>query len=351
MKLFLCCPVFFILFGCGSDLTREDLLPNATGTHGQVILLMDDDLWNGSLGEAVMYHLDQNAKGPYLRPEPMFDVVRKKPEDLDHLSQLNRLILKVMVDFDSTYKETAIIEKNNYFAKGQLFIIVKDSDPERLYSYIVNEFAYVVNLFNKFEEDILKREYISKPNKALKQSAENKFGISISVPEQSEIRVDSADFIWVKRDRSKQIMANASSAPGSDTYWIQQGILIWSKPYLDTSQLTVSGVLRDRDTMLKYHVPGKLNGSYMATEYDEYYKPEGKIVKFKGAYAVEIRGLWRHAGNPDAFGGGPFVQYTIHHEARKSVVTICVYIYGPKYDKREYIREADAMIQTIELVD
>lgn len=351
MRLFLVAIVSVLLVGCGSELTREDLLPDASGPHGQVVLLLEDDLWNGPIGEAVMYHLDANAKGPYLRPEPVFDVWRMRPDDLDHVSQMNRLILKVMVDFDSTYKETAILEKKNYFAKGQLFIIVKDSDPDRLYSFIVNEFAYVVNLFNEFELNLLKDEYLKRPNKALKESAEKNFGISISVPEQSTVRVDTADFMWAKRDRSKQVMANATSEPGSDTYWIQQGILIWSKPYTDTSQLTLEGALRDRDSTLKYRVPGKVKGSYMATEYDEYYKPEGKVIKFKGAYAVEIRGLWRHAGNPDAFGGGPFVQYAIHHESRKSVVTVCVYIYGPKYDKREYIREADAMIQTIEFVD
>ncbi|MBK6951305.1 MAG: DUF4837 family protein [Crocinitomicaceae bacterium] len=351
MRILLFSVLSLVFVSCGPSLTREDLLPDASGPHGQIVLLMEEDMWMGAMGDAVMYHLDQNAKGPYLRPEPMFDVWHMRPDELDHVSQMNRMILKVMIDHDSTYKETAIIEKKNYFAKGQLFIIIKDSDPDRMYSFIVNEFAYVVNLFNKFELDLLKDEYIKRPNKAIQERAKEAFGISISLPELCGIKVDSSDFMWIKRDRSKQVMANATMEPGSDTYWIQQGILIWSKPYSDTSQLTVAGVLRDRDSTLKYHVPGKVKGSYMATEYDEYYKPEGKIVKFKDAYAVEIRGLWKHAGNPDAFGGGPFVQYAIHHESRKSVVTVCVYIYGPNYDKREYIREADAMIQTIEFVD
>lgn len=340
-----------LLSSCGSELKREDLLPDAFGPYGQVIVLMEDDLWNGPVGEAVMYHLDQNAKGVYLRPEPMFDIVRMKPDELDHVGQMNRLILKVMVDFDSTYKETAIIEKKDYFAKGQLFLIVKDSDVDRLYSFVVNEFAMIVNMMNDFTIQELITQYKTNFNPALKSKAEKDFGITLSVPEDFKTKIDSSNFIWAKRDRSKHVMPNETSEPGADTYWIQQGLLIWSVPYTDTSQLTESGVLQNRDTVLKYHVPGKLKGSYMATEYDPYYKPKSKIIKVGEAYTVQVHGLWKHAGNPAAFGGGPFVMYAIHNEKRNTVVSVCIYIYGPKYDKREYIREAEAMLKTIELVD
>lgn len=342
--------VLLIFSACGPGPSREDLLPDAVGSHGEVILLMEDDLWEGSIGAAVMYHLDANAKGVYLRPEPRFDVQRKRPDELDHLSQLNRLILKVMIDFDSTYQETQVIEKKNYFAKGQLFIIVKDSDPDRLYSFIVNEFAYVTNKMDAFEDNELIRYYESNYNQALFERSKEKLGISICVPEDSQIKVDSSNFIWVKRDRSRHVMGNEMSE-ANQTYWIQQGIVMWTTPYYDTTQLTVAGVLRDRDTMLKYHIPGKVEGSYMATEYDPYYSPKGKVFTFEDAYAVEVRGLWKHAGNPGAFGGGPFVQYTLHHEKRGTVVTVCIYIYGPNFNKREYIREADAMLKTIRFVD
>ena len=339
-----------ILTSCGEPLTREDLLPNATGAHGEIILLMEDDIWTGKIGETVSAQLDQNAEGPYLRPEPMFSVFRKRPAELNHLSQLNRNILKVMVDFDSTYKETAVLEKRNYFAKNQLFVIIKDSDPNRLYQYCQTQFSDIIKMFNDFELEQLTREYTERFNENIKDRATKNFGISICLPKESELKVDSTDFMWVKRDRSKQLLSNEGTR-ASETYWIQQGIVFWSQPYSDTSQLTIPGVLRTRDTILKYNIPGKVKNSYMATEYDEYYKPEGKIFEYHGAYAVEIRGLWVHRGDPAAFGGGPFVQYSIHNEKRGTIVTVCGYIYAPKFDKREYIREIDAMLNTIELVD
>jgi len=342
--------LLFILISCGEPLTRQDLLPDATGTHGEIILLIEDDLWTGAVGESVSAQLDQNAKGPYLRPEPMFTVVRKRPAELNHLSQLNRNLLKVMVDFDSTYSETVIIEKRDYFAKNQLFVIIKDSDPDRLYKYIVNDFGNIIDLFNDFELQQLIREYKERPNAAIKEKAQKNFGISISLPKESELKVDSSHFMWVKRDRSKHLLSN-ESLRSNETYWIQQGILFWSEPYSDTSQLTTHGVLQKRDSMLKYHVPGKVKHSYMSTEYDPYYKPESRVFEYNGSYAIEIRGLWVHRGDPAAFGGGPFVQYTIHNKSKGTVVTVCGYIYAPKFDKREYIREIDAMLNTIELVE
>jgi len=341
---------FAILVSCGEPLTREDLLPEATGSHGEIILLIEDDLWNGGIGKSVSEQLDQNAKGPYLRPEPMFTVVRKRPAELNHLSQLNRNLLKLMIDFDSTYTETAVLIKRNYFAKNQLFVIIKDSDPNRLYKYVLNEFDEIIDQFNDFELEQLTREYKSRFNPNVKDKATKNFGIEICIPKESELAVDSSDFMWVKRDRSKHLLSNEVKA-SNETYWIQQGILFWSKPYTDTTQLTIQGVLNSRDSILKKNVPGKVKNSYMSTEYDPYYKPQGKVFEYKGAYAVEIRGLWVHRGDPAAFGGGPFVQYSIHNKKRGTIVTVCGYIYAPKFDKREYIREIDAMLNTIELVD
>lgn len=80
------------------------------GAHGNIILLMEDNIWNGPLGEAVMYHLDQDTKGPALRSEPMFTVTHVRPEDLDHLGQMNRLLLKVMVVDDTVFQETQVLE-------------------------------------------------------------------------------------------------------------------------------------------------------------------------------------------------------------------------------------------------
>ncbi len=341
-------PLFF-LTACDNESGNSDaFLPEANGQHGEILILMDDGLWNDSVGEALVDNLSRRAEGPYLRPEPMFSYFRKRPKELNHLNQLNRNILKLMIDHDSTYSETAVIEKTNYYAKNQLFIIVKDSDPNRLYDFAKNGMDKIIDRFNNFELKQLISTYNQEPNRRINELSEEKFGISISLPEQTIIKSEKENFVLTKRDRSKNLLRNDANNADGGTFWIQQGFMFWSDPYYpDSSQLTVENVLKNRDTTLKYHVPGETKGTYMGTEYTKYYDPEGREFEYNGHKAVEIRGLWIYEGEVFVGGGGPFVQYSILNEARNQIITVCGYVYGPKYDKREYIREIDAVLNTI----
>lgn len=339
-----------ILLSCGGETNREDLLPDATGNHGEIILLMEDNLFEGPIGDTVMGLFNQRCPGPYLRREPLFDIFHTNKDGFGRLVKRNRNILKIFVDSDSTYQESCMIEKKNYWSKGQLFLIVKDSDPDRLYQFVLSNFQDVIDRFNEFEQEQLQAEYKKEHNRNVKEKAEENFGISIYLPKSSELRVNEEDFMWVKRERSHNVMGNPANHTEGGTFWIQQGILFWSEPYTDTNQLKPMGILAIQDSVLKEHVWGEIDGSYMSTEYDSAYAPIGKAMEYNEAYTVEIRGLWTYRGHPAAVGGGPFVQRTFLNEATNEVITVYGYIYAPAFNKREYIRELDAMLKTIKFV-
>lgn len=350
MKVFslLLLSVFFITACDDSDIPADAYLPNANGQHGEILILMDDGLWNGAIGEAVQANLSRRAEGVYLRPETMFSFFRKHPRDLNHMNQLNRNLLKFMVVTDTVYEETVVLKKRNYYAKGQLFVIVKDSDPNRLLEYAQNGMDEIVDEFNDFEMEQLISFYEKDPNERVNEIAENKFGISISLPKKAELKSEKENFLFIKRDRSKNLMGSESTRAEGGTFWIQQGFMIWSTPYFpDSTQMTVQGVQMDRDSTLKYNVPGKTPGTYMGTEKTEYYDPKGRVFNYQGHEAVELRGLWIYEGDTFVGGGGPFVQYSILNEAKNEIITVSGYVYGPKYEKREYIRELDAVLNTI----
>lgn len=350
MKVFslLLISILFITACDNSDTPADAFLPDANGQHGDILILMDDGLWNGVVGEAVVENLSRRAEGVYLRPEPMFTHFRKHPKDLNHMNQLNRNILKFMVVSDTVYEETAVLKKRNYYAKGQLFVIVKDSDPNRLYEYAKNGMDEIVEEFNNFELEQLISFYENEPNKRVKELTEKKFGITLSVPKRAEIKSEKENFVLIKRDRSKNLMGSESTRAEGGTFWIQQGFMIWNTPYYpDSTQMTVSGALMNRDSTLKQNVPGEVSGTYMGTEYTEYYEPKGRVFNYNGHETVELRGLWIYEGDTFVGGGGPFVQYSILNEAKNEIITVCGYVYGPKYEKREYIREIDAVLNTI----
>lgn len=66
--------------------------------------------------------------------------------------------------------------------------------------------------------------------------------------------------------------------------------------------------------------------------------------RLNGNYTVEIRGLWRVEGD---FMGGPFVSLSSLDLARKRVVTAEGFLYSPKYDKRDYLRQLEAVIYSL----
>ena len=350
MKLkFLLIAFPLLIFSCGdSGLTSQDLLPDASGEHGHILVLMDNNLWDGNLGNSVKAQLDQRAPGIYLRPEPMFDYYHKTSESLTHVNKMGRLILKVFIDRDSTYSETALIEKRDYWAKGQLFLVVKDSDPNRLMEYVQNDFGSVLQKMNDFEANELIRHYKERTNNAVKEQAELTFGISISLPREAELKVKEDNFMWVKYDRSRRLMGNEANSVDGGTFWVQEGLIFWSEPYSEEA-MDPYHILEKRDTILKYNIPGKVSGSYMATEYDSCCAPQGWVTTYHENDCVIFRGLWIHAGRIGAAGGGPFVQYSIHNPTNNTVVTVCGYVYAPKFDKREHIREIEAMLNTIEI--
>jgi hypothetical protein len=340
-------------FSCGNDeITREDLLPDASGEHGKILVVVDNAIWETSLQENLHEQLDQNCEGPYLRPEPLFSYFRTESSNgMTHIDKLSRLILKFKIDHDSTYQETAVIVKENFFARGQLFVVIKDSDFDRMNNYVKNDFDFVLDAFNDYEHDRLVAEFKGDKHNGIDELTKDHFGINISLPRTTVLKVDSEDFMMAKYERSEKQQYQTSSTSGYtyETFWIQEGILFWKQPLDSASYFEPYQIMAYRDSVLKEKVPGELKGSYMATEYDPYYKPEADIIEVDGQETIVIRGLWKFAGNPGAFGGGPFVQYSMINKKRNEIITVCGYVYAPKFNKREYIRQVEAMLSTIEM--
>ena len=58
-----------------------------------------------------------------------------------------------------------------------------------------------------------------------------------------------------------------------------------------------------------------------------------------------MRGLWKVQND---FMGGPFVSLTVLDPSKKRVVTVEGNVYAPKNNKRNYIRQLEAMIYSLE---
>ena len=49
------------------------------------------------------------------------------------------------------------------------------------------------------------------------------------------------------------------------------------------------------------------------------------------------------------FMGGPYVHYTFVDEENSRVINLDGFVYAPKFNKREYLRELEALLKTAKL--
>ncbi len=326
-------------------------LPLATGPIGRVLISVENNLWNGEMKGIFLKHFSKRAKGPIIREEPILDFLQQDPSEINSLGLKNRNILKILYAPETNLTETEVVVKKNYKSQGQVYIVVKDSDKERLLAFFENELPTYIAVFDELEDERMVEKFKADRLEGFNKAAIERFGISISVPKTAEFETDLDSIIHALDKKSKTFGDNPKTNAKGGTYWAKKGIILWESNYTDDGSLALENVLKERDSTLKYAVKGIVENSYMATEYYDTRAPKGTKIKIGTSDALLIEGLWKHAGNESASSGGPFLQYAIHHPSREVIVHALVYIYALNFDKRELLREAKAILNSIEVVN
>jgi hypothetical protein len=64
-------------------------------------------------------------------------------------------------------------------------------------------------------------------------------------------------------------------------------------------------------------------------------------------YTFEMRGLWKVENE---FMGGPFISYSVLDQEKSKILHLYGFVYAPKLNKRNYIRQLDAILRTAKLI-
>ena len=280
-------------------------LPKANGIPGRVLISVEDQVWEGELSSIFEAAFSKHAEGPFIAPEPVFDYLQQDPSLINQLGKKNRNFLRIIYDPTGSYTDTEIIVKKDHISEGQIYIVVKDSDINRIKTFFKNELSTYIMLFNNQEDERLISKYNSDSNFAFDKKAKEHFGISISIPSSSKFKSDMDSVIYALDKRSKELGDNPKTGTKGGVYWAQKGIIIWESDYISEESMDPINLLQERDSTLKHVVKGTIENSYMATEYYPTHKPKFTQFTIDGANAIQIEGLWIHAGSSDASGGGP----------------------------------------------
>lgn len=324
-------------WSCNEDTGSASLLPSFVGGSGDIVVVMPEKAWEGASGDAlreIFYH-----SYPVLpQHETLFTLNYISPNQFDKFWKPHRNV--IIADFDDridTQEPSVVIQKNK-FANGQIYITVK-AKSQADFIEAVNERAGEIISVLQAEE--LKRlgalnGVYSSTN--IKKELIDWAGITMNIPKDARVKVKEKDFMWIDRQMTRM--------KGGRNHDVQEGFFIYTYPYTSDTMFSRQFLLNKRDSVLRKHVPGPVEGSYMATEY--FYQPVYEEIEFKGKFAAEMRGLWKLEGD---FMGGPFYSITMLDDRTGKLITVDGYAYAPYFDKREYIREVEAIIKTLQFVN
>jgi hypothetical protein len=351
-KIYLIVIIIAIAFSaCKSDKkTKKERLPHSIGHMGELIVVADENMFKGTTRQVMDSVLD--APQPYFyNVEGYFRIRDITPQLFRNVSKSYHTlwIIKVRGDnlnmeslpapynilSDSLEKINDTVPVRTYQAKNiwaypQQILFIYAKSTKDLYKYLwENRFA--------LRQKTLKMEMESHKIKVQNESVDsvaNKikepFGFTMAIPQKFRVaryeeKSPKHKFMWIRRETPN----------------IGQSILIYTQPYTREGQLKAAGIVVSRDSVTKRYIPGPVEGCYMGTELNFPYTSQ--VKDFAGAYAVEMRAWWK---TYNCFMGGPFYSMTIVDEKHGVLLTVEGFVYSPKYDKTQYIRQLEAMIKT-----
>lgn len=315
-------PGFFV--SCSSN---ERAIPNSTGKSSELMVVIERNLWSGTLGDEIKDFFGQDMYG-LPQAEPLFDFYTVPESDFSSMFQSHRniFIVSIKPEFSKPYIET----KKDLWAKPQRVIKINASSDTaflRLFHEHKNAF---LRLFEQAERERIQSAYRSVPDQAIRNQLVENFGISMIIPSGFFVAKKTPDFIWIRRE----------------TLEFSQALLIYTYNYKDTTDFNLSNILSMRNIYTQRHVPGTFDGTYMTVAGDVI-RPVSERIDFNGEFAVKTRGLWEVKGD---FMGGPFINYSLVDQSGNKIISLDAYVYAPKDKKRDFVRQLDAIIHTYESI-
>ena len=303
---------------------RKPLLPNVSGKAGEIIVVIDRDNWEGNLGNAVRDILAGDC--PYLaQKEALFTIANVTPTGFADLFKVHRNILIFTIDPQG--QEEGVIYRNDVWAHPQCVIQVNAFDNDGALR-IMNENAdRIANAVEQAERDriIANAKLYEEAN--LAKIVTEMVGGSPHFPSGYKLKKRTDNFIWIADEKQ----------------YTNQGIFIYKYPAAEAENFTQESIIAHRNAFLKENVPGMFDNTWMTTS--DFVAPTVEFIRFRGLQFAQTRGFWEVHND---FMGGPFVSHSFYGQGAKDVIVMDAWVYAPRYDKRQYLRQVESLLYSFE---
>ena len=312
----------FTLFSCDNGKENERILSTSSGNINNLSVIIENDLWQGEVGEAIREHLAAPVDG-LPQEEPLFSMNQMPPEAFSGFTRKNRIFLKV-----EKGKPADIKVGSDLFAQPQTGVIVSGETNEEIASLIADNAENIVNAFKKTEL----KEKQRRISKSLKDDSrlQEELGVSLKFPDAYRYAKEEDDFFWIRKD-----IPNGSME-----------IIVYEVPIntIQKDSNIIGNIIEMRDSIGARHIPGPLE-SHMITE--AAYAPYLFKSEIDGKFAYETKGTWET--NKNVFKAGPFVNYAVLDEKNDRFVVLEGFAFAPSASKRDNMFELEAILKSAKI--
>lgn len=295
----------------------------------------------GSAYDEPITHLQQLLNTTMAEPMPCmpqaesyFKTTCVTPQTFDDFLKPTRNILYVDINPDR-YTQLKVKYLSDNWSTPQALCYIQAPGRAEVVAFWLEHGNEVREWFVRQELKRAVRFLRGGSNKDARTALQNTIGVDMLIPSDYQLIKDTTDFIWCCNNKGP----------------MRKDLVIYRYPYTDANTFTAEYLNSKRDEVLSRHISASVPGSYMGTEYNVF-PPQYQSIRsldetYKDFYAGEIRGLWK-IKNGEAM-GGPYVSHTRVDELNHQVVTAEVFIFASGQKKRAAIRQAEAILYTLQL--
>ena len=323
-SILFCFAALAALVSCGNS---KNVLPGVSGKAGEVIVVIEKAHWDGELGDALREYLACDCD--FLpQPEPLYNLAYVTPAGFTNMFQSHRNI--IMVHIDQDVKEDGITFYNNKWARPQCIIMINAKGLDEAVAVIRRDYEKIRARLEQAERDRVVASARLYEAKEIRENVAERFGGSIVFPSGYVIKKINDSFAWI----------------GNDNTYVYKDILVYRYPANGKDDLQPETIIAQRNRILKENVPGMFDGTYMTTS--QVAEPKVSYINYKGHDFAETRGFWEVEND---FMGGPFVSHSFYSLDGSEILVFEAFVYAPKYDKRQYMRQTESLLYSFQWAD
>jgi hypothetical protein len=318
--LFLC--LLGLLVSCSGGKKDEPIA--ASGKLNTISVIIDDQLWNGEIGDSIRNKFAAPVTG-LPQEEPIFDINQYPLRLLEGFMTNSRNIILVKKERAAKYKVVS-----DEYAKPQNVFHISGATNAEILEVLQQHAPEIIRKMHQTE--ILEAQRTIDTSLLDVSRLHKKFGISLHVPSTYEYALQRTNFTWLKKE---MVSGNMS-------------LLIYSVPAkcLDRNNDAIRNIMTMRDSIGNLYIHGRMPGSRMITE--DAYAPYFQQTTIEGRKTYETKGTWELN---DDYMSGPFINYAIKDKRKKRILVIEGFCYAPSKDKRDLMLELEAIIKSVKFVN